>query len=227
MNEHKDQCAVCGDSLSGALFSVNKYKTPLAFSQANFADSNVSVALFSCGSSNCNASVCFDCIAKLEQKRVGSLFSRRKQLICPKCSNPFGEGGADLLLKGWLPKGISTDNGSMYKYKSTYKFVHQERFFSTPNILIPSNICILCMSESAPHVLEMPFGYKTHRGSYRTRFSFHLCTDCYSIMTHPAIASPGYPYTVIYDSLVNKTGFSCANRDLMDLVMAQNAAYCL
>ena len=230
------KCAVCGkkiDESCGGWLTLKAGCTPLSLSAEaidNFGIKNLS---FYCGNKGCEALVCYQCISNLERQIERKFLSKRDHLICPKCGKifgeeSFGEGGATLLLEGWKPQKVHMTSKKFYGSSPHTYYVfalHNEFKFFGQGLTIPTSRCCVCMSEDVHQVRHLSIKQRSDFGEYTMPYKIPLCKMCFTILTHPAIESPGIPYKIWPHNPRSSTGLidiKFANPDFMDFVKLQN-----
>lgn len=208
----KEKCSLCKTSLEARRLTLTPDANPLSLTAESIESFECTNVAFACGQEGCRAIVCHECIDKLERRKEGRLFSKREHLICPKCGEVFGEGGADFLIEGRLPPEVRINSvrTESDKFRAILWLDDGPMAIGT-DVAIPTSHCCLCMSTSVFRVLQNP--------------PRALCKGCFSLLTHPAISPLGWPYAISAQSLGPVAGamrFRYANLAFMDLIKAAN-----
>ena len=224
----KMKCTVCGTALEGRFLTLKQESNPLSFSEEDVDNFGATNLAFLCGREDCETVVCHRCTAKLEREKAGGFLSKREHLMCPGCETWFGEGGTDLMLEGWFPAEVHMVETELGGHHWVFQMRYKEGPLPAGDLTIPTSICCVCTSETVHQVMRverrLPNPLDLNQ-QYALQHTIPLCKSCYSVLTHPSIESPGFPYEISLTHPGEAWGamdFRCANPTFMQLVKEMN-----
>jgi hypothetical protein len=231
---YENICVVCKTAIKGHYLTLIDNSTPLSLSQADIDSFGVTNLAFECGNEGCETAVCYRCLAKLERIKKGGFLSKREHLICPKCQEPFGEGGAHFLVDGRFPDNVNTVRVGVRvsgilsdREKWVFQWGAEDGMVLAHNLKIPTSVCSVCLSDAELNTIRVPDPNTTLGAQHAESRKFPLCKSCYSILAHPSVKFPGTPYIFpLHQSTpLDKAGSGVAfvNPDYMDLVKQMNS----